>query len=131
LTVQNQLIKEKIVYYQNSSSTAINETVDQFLKSAHLMAHRLVILKAENTALQQANKLATQRKQWKKKRIQHQGSLTLQGSLDLVDSLAASTQISEEMHQSSVNPDEFTKRSRRCEHCYEVGHRVETCLISC
>ena len=59
LAVQNQLIKEKIVHHQDSSPTAINEAVDQFLKGAHIMAHRLAILETENTTLRQANKLAT------------------------------------------------------------------------
>ena len=63
LAAQNQLIKDKIAHHQDSSPTAINETVDQFLKGAHIMAHRLVILEAENTTLRQANKLATQRRQ--------------------------------------------------------------------
>jgi len=93
------------------------------------MAHRLVILEAENAALRQANKLATQRKQRKRKRIQHQRSLTLQDGLDLIDGLAANTQISEEMHRSGVNPDGTVKRPRRCGRCREIGHRVEKCPI--
>ena len=129
LAAQNQLIKEKIACHQDSSPTAINEAVDQFLKGAHTMAHRLVILEAENAALRQANKLATQRKQRKRKRIQHQGSLTLQDGLDLIDGLAANTQISEEMHRSGVNPDGTVKRPRRCGRCREIGHRVEKCPI--
>jgi len=60
LAAQNQLIKEKIAHHQDSSPTAINEAVDQFLKGAHIMAHRLAILETENTTLRQANKLATQ-----------------------------------------------------------------------
>jgi hypothetical protein len=51
LATQNQLIKEKIVCHQNSSPTAINEAVDQFLKGVHTMAHRLAILEAENATL--------------------------------------------------------------------------------
>ena len=129
LAAQNQLIKEKIAYYQDSSPTAINEAVDQFLKGAHIMAHRLAILETENTTLRQANKLATQQKQRKKKRIQHRGSLTVQNGLDLVDGLAANTQISEEMHQRGVKPDGTIKRPRQCGRCHEVGHRVERCPI--
>jgi DDE superfamily endonuclease len=129
LALQNKLIKEKIAHHQDSSPTAINEVVDQFLKGAHTMAHRLAILEAENTALRKATKLATQRKQRKKKRIQHQGSLTVQDGLGLVDQLAASTQISEEMHQRGVQPDGTTKRPRRCGRCREVGHRVDKCPI--
>ena len=71
LAAQNRHIKEKIACHQDSSLTAINEAVDQFLKGAHTMAHRLAILEAENATLRQANKLVTQRKQQKKKRIQH------------------------------------------------------------
>src|SRR5579862_521685 len=69
LAAQNRYIKEKIAYHQDSSLTAINEAVDQFLKGAHTMAHRLVILEAENAIFRQANKFATQRKQRKIKRI--------------------------------------------------------------
>ena len=129
LAAQNQLIKEKIACHQDSSPTAINEAVDQFLKGAHTIAHRLVILEAENATLRQANKLATQRKQRKKKRIQHKGSLRVQDGLDLIDGLAASTQISEEMHRSGVKPDGTAKRPRRCGRCHEIGHRVEKCQI--
>jgi len=63
LAAQNRHIKEKIACHQDSSPTAINETVNQFLKGTHTMAHRLAILEAENATLRQANKLATQRKQ--------------------------------------------------------------------
>jgi hypothetical protein len=129
LAAQNQLIKEKIACHQNSSPTAINEAVDQFLKGAHTMAHRLAILEAENATLRQANKLATQRKQRKKKRIQHHGSLKVQDGLDLVNGLAVNTQIFEEMHRSGVKPDGTAKRPRRCGRCREVGHRVEKCPI--
>lgn len=90
LAVQNQLIKEKIACYQDSSSTAINEAVNQFLKGVHTIAHQLVILKTENTTLRQANKLATQWKQWKKKWIQYKGSLRVQDGLDLINGLAVS-----------------------------------------
>jgi hypothetical protein len=130
LASQNQLIKEKIARHQDSSPTAINEAVDQFLKGAHTIAHRLAILEAENTTLRQATKLATQRKQRKKKRIQHHGSLVVQDGLDLIDGLAANTQISEEMHRSGMQLDGTAKRPRRCGRCRKVGHRVEKCPIS-
>src|SRR5579862_2610501 len=130
LAAQNRHIKEKIACHQDSSLTAINEAVDQFLKGAHTMAHRLAILEAKNATLRQANKLATQQKQRKKKRIQYQGTLKVQDGLDLVDGLAANTQIVKEIQQSGVNLDGTTKQPRRCGYCCEIEHRVERCPIS-
>ena len=129
LASQNKLIKDKIACHQNSSPTPINEAVDQFLKGAHKMAHRLAILEAENADLRKANELATQRKQRKKKRIQQRGSLAIQDGLNLIDQSAVNTQISEEMRQSGTRSNGTTRRQRRCGRCREVGHLIETCPL--
>ena len=53
----------------------------------------------------------------------------VQDGLDLVNGLAANTQISEEMYRSGVKPDGTAKQLRRCGRCREIGHRVEKCPI--
>jgi DDE superfamily endonuclease len=127
LASQKELIKEKIVRHKSSSLSPIFKAVDHFLKGAQTMAHRLTILEAENLALRKANKLATKRKQRKKKRIQRQGSLTVQDGLDLIDQSAVDVQILQEVRQSRTRSDGGAPRQRRCGRCREPGHRIETC----
>jgi hypothetical protein len=77
LAFQTELIKSKVARHQNSSLIPINNTVDQFLKGAYQMVYQLTLLKAENTALQKANKAVSRQKKRQKKRVQKQGTLTV------------------------------------------------------
>ena len=58
------------------------------------MVHSFTILKAENENLRIANKATNERKKRQKKRIQQQGSLTIQDGQDLINQLAVQAQIS-------------------------------------
>ena len=94
------------------------------------MVHSLTILKAENESLRNANKLATQRRQRRKRRIQQQGTLSIQNRQDLIDQSAVEGQILQETRQSHMRQDGAALGRRRCGRCHEVGHRIETCPLA-
>lgn len=125
---QGQLISERIVRHQSSSLSPILTAVKQLEKGAQQQSHRLTILEVEVSALRTANILATKRKQRKKKRLQQQGSLTVQDGLDLITQGDIDAQISEERRQGRPRARQVQTGSRRCGRCRKPGHRVETCL---
>jgi len=69
LGAQSTLVREKIQRHQDSSPTSIVRSVDQLARGAEMMAHSIVLLRDQISALEKANQAATKRKQRKKKRI--------------------------------------------------------------
>ncbi len=73
---QTAFIKNRISQHQNSSLTLIYEAINQFIKGASKIIYQLVLLKAENQSLQQANEALSKRRRAKKTRLWQGGSLS-------------------------------------------------------
>ena len=74
---QSLYVREKVVRHQNSSLTAILQGIDQLVKGTRRAIHEVVLLRAENTALREANHILSRRRRTKKRRLQEGGSLTI------------------------------------------------------
>ena len=74
---QSSYVREKVVRHQNSSPTAILQGIDQLTKGTCRAIHEVVLLRAENTALREANHILSRRRRTKKRRLQEGGSLTI------------------------------------------------------
>jgi hypothetical protein len=72
---QKQLLCTRIQNHQNSSPSTLLEMVEQLNKGHAKMAHLTALQHSRTTALEQAVKELTQRKQRKRKRIQAGGAL--------------------------------------------------------
>ena len=126
---QTTFIKTRIYQHQNSSPTSIYEAVDQFAKGASKIMHQLVLLKAENQSLRQANEALSKRRRAKKIRLRQGGSLSQQEAQDLQDDRDVGEQVKQEMKTNSGRKPREESRARRCGNCGETGHNSRTCKI--
>lgn len=126
-TSQSEFIKTRIAQHQNSSPTSIYTAVDQITRGAQGMMHTVALLKAEVTALQQANEILSKRRRVKKTRLRQGGTLSLQDSRDLEDQINVSEQVKQEMQSSSGRKPRTEIHARRCGICGETGHNARTC----
>jgi hypothetical protein len=129
MTSQTELIKGRITRHQNSSPTPITDAVDQFLKGAHRMAAQLQLYKDEVATLRKANEAMSKRKRRAKRQIQKRGTLTKDEGSQLIDQTEVDGQIRQETSWSRVQCGGDAPRQRRCGHCREPGHRIETCPV--
>jgi hypothetical protein len=98
---QTSYVYERIVRHQNSSPTAILEGVSQLAKGAKRAIHELALLRAENTALREANDKLSRRRRTKKRRLQEGGSLTLQDAQGLRAQIGPQSQLQVVIEQST------------------------------
>jgi hypothetical protein len=128
-TSQTTFIKNRIAHHQNSSPTGIYEAVDQFAKGASKIMHQLVLLKAENQTLRQANEVLSKRRRAKKTRLRQGGSLSQQDAEDLQDERDVGEQVQQETRASAGRKPREETRGRRCGNCGATRHNARTCDI--
>tara|TARA_R110002003_G_scaffold1844_5_gene23580 strand:+ start:522 stop:1697 length:1176 start_codon:yes stop_codon:yes gene_type:complete len=75
---QSTLVKQRIQRHIDSSPTSMLEAFECMAKGAAYLSHRLKLSLEENKALRAANEAATRRKMYKRKRVQQEGSLTVE-----------------------------------------------------
>jgi hypothetical protein len=80
---QSKLIQERIRRRVNSSPTSMVDALAKFTKGAEMMAHSMVLITKRNAELQAANEAASRRKSHKRKRIQQEGTLTVEEGIRL------------------------------------------------
>ncbi|KAH3986449.1 hypothetical protein HBH52_042050 [Parastagonospora nodorum] len=78
---QSTLVKARIQRHIDSSPTSIVEAFKKVSKRAAIIAHKLVLAQKEIAELRAANKAATRRKSHKRKRVQEEGTLTVEDGL--------------------------------------------------
>ncbi|KAJ6258059.1 NADPH oxidase [Drechslerella dactyloides] len=83
--LQSELIKNQIIQHQDSSPTSLLAAVDQFTKGTQTIMHQLALIRAENTTLRTANEVLSKRRQAKRRRIQHGGTLTIHQAGEILD----------------------------------------------
>ena len=91
--------------------------------------HQLVLLKAENQSLRQANEALSKRRRAKKTRLRQGGTLSQQEAQDLQDKRDVARQVEQEIKASSGRKPREETRARRCGNCGETGHNARTCQI--
>jgi hypothetical protein len=124
---QTTFIKNRIAHHQNSSPTSIYEAVDHFAKGASKIMHQLVLLKAENQNLRQANEVLSKRRRARKTRLRQGGSLSQQDAEDLQEEKDVKQQVQQELKASSGRKPREETRARRCGNCGATGHNARTC----
>jgi hypothetical protein len=101
--------------------------VDQFAKGAMAMMHEVALLRAEVSALRNANEGLSKRRRAKKTRVRLGGSLTVQEAQDLLDQKAAGEQILQENRQNGSSIGGSRTKIRCCGVCGKPGHNARTC----
>jgi hypothetical protein len=124
---QSTLVKRRIQRYIDSSLTSIVEAVKKLAKGAEMMAHSLVLITKRNAELQAANKAATRRKSYKRKRVQREGVLTADEGLRLATLKDFAARSDGKKAKKRARADGGEPTQRRCGRCGEPGHNRTTC----
>ena len=124
---QSTLVKKRIQAHVDSSPTSIVKAFEKVSKGAAIIAHKLVLAQKEIAELRAANEAANRRKARKRKRLQTQGTLTVEEGqrLNLLKEVGQSNKKQKEGDGEHV--DEGTKGKRHCKTCGETGHNSRTC----
>jgi hypothetical protein len=85
------------------------------------------LMRDQITSLERANEAASERKQRKKKRIQHQGVLTKGAGQEVLACRAAEQQSAREERQKGEQSGLSRQALARCKRCRETGHNSRTC----
>jgi hypothetical protein len=124
---QSTLVKTRIQRHLNSSPTSMVEAFEKLAKGAAVVAHKLALAQKEIAELQAANKAATQRKSHKRKRIQTEGTLTVEEGQRLVALKEFGVRSDGKKASKKVRTGEAGPSQRHCKTCGETGHNSRTC----
>jgi hypothetical protein len=80
---QSKLIQERIQQHADNLPTSMVDTLKKFATGVEMMAHQMVLMRNQVAELQAANKAATQCKSCKRKRVQKEGTLTVEEGVRL------------------------------------------------
>jgi hypothetical protein len=91
------------------------------------MAHSLVLMRNQVAELQAANKAATQRKLYKRKRIQREGTLIVEEGQRLTALREFGARSDGKKAKKRVRAEGGEPSQRRYGRCNETGHNARTC----
>ncbi|KAH6466933.1 hypothetical protein HBI57_027350 [Parastagonospora nodorum] len=107
-----------------SQSTLAFEKVS---KGAAIIAHKLVLAQKEIAELRAANKAATRRKSHKRKRVQEEGTLTVEDGLRRTTLKEFGARSDGKKAKKQVRAGAGEPSQRRCRRYNETGHNARTC----
>ncbi|KAH5708175.1 hypothetical protein HBI81_256580 [Parastagonospora nodorum] len=124
---QSTLVKARIQRHLGSSPTSMVEAFEKVSKGAAIIAHKPVLAQKEIAELRAANEAATQRKSYKRKRIQAEGTLIIEDGarLAILKDFGASSD--GKKSKKVVGAEVGEPSQRRCTVCKKTGHNARTC----
>ncbi|KAH6508685.1 hypothetical protein HBI58_010470 [Parastagonospora nodorum] len=111
----------------DSSPTSIVEAFEKVSKGAAIIAHKLVLAQKEIAELRAANKAATRRKSHKRKRVQEEGTLTVEDGLRRTTLKEFGARSDGKKAKKQVRAGAGEPSQRRCGRCNETRHNARTC----
>jgi len=124
---QSTYIKKKLIQYQNSSSTLLLTSVDQFAKSAIQIIYQITLLQEENLVLCKANNKLSLYCCTKKHWLQNRGSLTVGEAQALQAQYNVNLQLQADLSNSSSCTNPNLSQLQQCRACSKTGYNVQTC----
>lgn len=124
---QAEYIKNRISRHQSSSPTSIYGAMDQMLKGASTVMHRMVLMEDRINQLESANRTLSKRRREKKTRVREGGTLTIEDAKDLIEQKEVVQQVEGEMRANSGRARRTETAARRCGNCHATGHNARTC----
>jgi hypothetical protein len=103
------------------------DALKKFAKGAEMMAHQIVLMRNQVAELQAANKAATQRKSRKRKRVQKEGTLTVEEGVRLTTLKEFNARSDGKKAKKRARVEVGEPSQRRCSRCSEAGHNSRTC----
>jgi hypothetical protein len=92
-----------------------------------MIAHSLVLMTKRNAELQAANKASRKRRLYKKRRVQQQGTLTIEEGVRLTTLKEFKAHSDRKKAKKRVRVKASEPSQRRCGRCGEAGHNARTC----
>jgi hypothetical protein len=124
---QSTLIREKFKKYQGSSPTSVYSALESYAKGGTQVAYELALLRKERAQLQEALAAATERKSHKRKRIQTEGSVTVEEAQRLTALKEFQARGDGKKGKKRVRAEGGEPTQRRCRTCGKIGHNARTC----
>jgi hypothetical protein len=124
---QSTLVKARIQRHVDSSPTSMVEAFEKVSKGAAIIAHKLVLAQREIAELRAANEAATRRKLYKRKRVQVEGTLTVDEGMRLTTLREFGARSDGKKAKKRVRAEGGEPSQRRCGQCNKTGHNVRTC----
>ena len=103
------------------------EAFEKMAKGAAVIAHKLVLAQKQIAELQAANEAATRRKSYKRKRIQKEGTLTVEEGQRLTALWEFGARSDGKKASKRVRTKGGSSTQRHCKTCGETGHNSRTC----
>jgi hypothetical protein len=124
---QSTLVKARIQRHLDSSPTSMVEAFEKVSKGAAIIAHKLVLAQKEIAELRAANEAATRRRSHKRKRVQAEGTLTVEDGLRLTTLKEFGARSDGKKAKKQVRAEGGKLSQRLCRQCNKTGHNARTC----
>ena len=121
------LVKARIQRHADSSPMSMVEAFEKVSKGAVIIAHKLVLVRKEIAELKAANEAATRRKSYKRKRVQAEGTLTIEDGARLAALRDFSARSDGKKSKKVVGAEVGELSQRRCTVCKKTEHNARTC----
>ena len=126
---QLKYMKTRLARHQNSSPTALVQSMEQFERGMTCLLHGYTLMQAQLDETREANRLVSKRRRTKKTRLREGGSLSQQDADGLKAQKEVTQQIMQEEGASSTGCRRVETTARRCGVCGQTGHNARTCRI--
>ncbi|USP79293.1 putative transposase [Curvularia clavata] len=124
---QSTLVKQRIQRHLDSSPTSMVEAFEKVSKGAAIIAHKLVLAQKRISELEAANAAATRRKSHKRKRVQAEGTLTVEDGARLTALQDFGVRSDGKKSKKQKRAEVGEPSQRRCGRCNRTGHNARTC----
>jgi hypothetical protein len=121
------LIRDKYKREQGSLPNSVLSALKHYAKGGAILSHKLVIATERIKELKAATKAATRRKSYKRRRIQKEGTLTVEGGQQLTALKEFRARSDGKKRKKRVRAEGGKPSQRRCRTCGEGGHNARTC----
>jgi hypothetical protein len=129
---QASMLKDLLKQRSNSPPSPSKIILDRILKGHCEALHNAAILAQENANLRAANEKKRQKRNRSTRQIPHEGGLSVEEGLQLVEQLDQPVEGDEVVSHgqgelpSQANPPR-TRAPPKCSGCGEIGHRINRC----
>jgi hypothetical protein len=123
IEAQSTLIRQRIQNRHGSSTSSLDEKIEQLSKGAQQIAHNMVLLQEGQARMQSAIDELTKRRSRKRKYIRTEETLTVGEVQDLIAERAGGER------DAGDGPARKVRGARHCGRCGEKGHNSRTCKV--
>ena len=123
MEAQSTLVRNRMRKYRGSSASSSDEKLDQLVKGAQQIAHRMALMEEEIARMRASQEALTKRKSRKRRYVRVQETLTVGEIADLVAEKESGGR------GSGETPAKRVRAERHCGRCGEIGHNSRTCKV--